>query len=217
MVITTIKDMESNVKLLLVDDHQLFLDGLSALLNKADSIEKIDTVNNGKEAYDLLQSGQYDIALIDLRLPIMDGFQLLQLLSDSSCLVPIIIVSASADPIDIDMAFNLGAMSFIPKSSSGETILHTIEQVMSGQKVFPDNNVTSLKPRAEQWASQHNITQRQLEVLRLMRQGLSNQAIAEQLSVSMATVKTHISAIFQALGTQSRSESSKKAHQLGLD
>ena len=162
-------------------------------------------------------SGQYDVALIDLRLPIMDGFQLLQSLSDSSCLVPIIIVSASSDPIDIVTDFNLGAMSFIPKSSSGETILNTIEKVMTGQKVFPENSASNLKSGVEEWAIQHNITKRQLEVLRLMRQGLSNQAIAEQLSVSIPTVKSHISAIFQALGTQSRSESSKKAHQLGLD
>ncbi|BDZ75326.1 DNA-binding response regulator [Methylophaga marina] len=205
------------MKLLLVDDHQLFLDGLTALLSKADSIDIIETVNNGQEAFEKLMSGQYDVALIDLRLPIMDGFELLQSLSDSSCLVPIIIVSASSDPIDIDTAFNLGAMSFIPKSSSGETILNTIEKVMTGQKVFPDNAASDLKPGAEEWARQHNITKRQLEVLRLMRQGFSNQAIAEQLSVSMPTVKSHVSAIFQALGTQSRSESSKKAHQLGLD
>ncbi len=205
------------MKLLLVDDHQLFLDGLTALLSKADSIDIIETVNNGKEAFDKLKSGQYDVALIDLRLPIMDGFELLKSLSDSSSLVPIIIVSASADPSDIDLAFNLGAMSFIPKSSSGKTILNTIEKVMSGQKVFPDSGASDLKPAAEEWARQHNITKRQLEVLRLMRQGLSNQAIAEQLSVSMPTVKSHISAIFQALGTQSRAESSKKAHQLGLD
>ena len=138
------------MKLLLVDDHQLFLDGLSALLSKADSIDIIDTVNNSKEAFDKLSSGQYDVALIDLRLPIMDGFQLLASLSDSSCLVPIIIVSASTDPIDIDTAFNLGAMSFIPKSSSGETILQTIEQVMLGQKVFPDSDMDKLKPKAEQ-------------------------------------------------------------------
>lgn len=205
------------MKLLLVDDHQLFLDGLTALLSKGDNIDAIDTVNNGKEALEKLQSGQYDVALIDLRLPIMDGFELLQSLSESSCLVPIIIVSASADPSDIDLAFNMGAMSFIPKSSSGETIAHTIDQVMSGQKVFPDQTNTPLTPQAKQWASQHNLTQRQLEVLRLMRQGLSNQAIAELLSIRMPTVKTHISAIFQALGTQSRAESSKKAHQLGLD
>ena len=61
------------------------------------------------------------------------------------------------------------------------------------------------------------MTRRQLEVLRLVRKGLSNQAIAEQMCLSVATVKSHISAIFHALGAQSRSESSKKAHQLGLD
>jgi NarL family two-component system response regulator LiaR len=208
------------VKILLVDDHQLFLDGLASLLLSNDSVSNIKAVNNGKEAFELLQTGLFDIALIDLRLPIMDGFTLLEALTATDNLVPIIIVSASRDPDDIRKAFELGAMSFIPKSSSGAVILSTIEQVLNGNVVFHNNSTlvnSGTSNSSEDWAAQHNMTQRQLEVLRLVRQGLSNQAIAEQLNVSLATVKSHISAIFQILGTQNRSESIKKAHQLGLD
>ncbi|KEA62928.1 Proline sensor-regulator PrlR [Marinobacterium lacunae] len=208
------------MKILLVDDHQLFLDGLTSLLAASERVESILTVNNGRDACALLKSGAFDIALIDLRLPIMDGFSLLEALSRAHSLVPVIVVSASRDPDDIRRAFELGAMSFIPKSSTGQQILETIEAVSKGELVYQsggDSAGDAHQFSSEDWAAQHNMTQRQLEVLRLVRQGLSNQAIAEQLHVSLATVKSHISAIFQILDTQSRSESIKKAHQLGLD
>lgn len=206
------------MKILLVDDHQLFLDGLTALLSSSDQVISIETVNNGRDAFDLLKTGAFDIALIDLRLPIMDGFTLLESLNNTNSLVPIIIVSASRDPDDIRKASELGAMSFIPKSSSGKEILSTIKSVLNGEIPIQNLDTPSIPlNKWEEWASQHNMTQRQLEVLRLVRQGLSNQAIAEQLNVSLATVKSHISAIFQVLGTQNRSESIMKAHQLGLD
>ncbi|GAA0792887.1 response regulator transcription factor [Marinobacterium sediminicola] len=207
------------MKILLVDDHQLFLDGLTSLLTGSDLVKSIKTVNNGRDALRLLKTSEFDVALIDLRLPIMDGFSLLDSLAKIHSPVPIIIVSASRDPDDIRRALELGAMSFIPKSSSGAKILETIEAVNRGEVVYHpfESSEPSLQAFSEDWANQHNMTKRQLEVLRLIIQGLSNQAIAEQLNLSLATVKTHISSIFQILNTRSRSESIKKAQQLGLD
>jgi two-component system, NarL family, response regulator LiaR len=209
------------MKILLVDDHQMFLDGMKALLTESDVVTAIEVVNNGRDALRRLQTGGFDIALIDLRLPILDGFTLLEEMNKRNNLTPIIIVSASRDPHDIEKAIELGAMSFIPKSSSGQKIIQTIRDVLGGKVVYSNNATATVSAifseESEEWAAQHHITQRQLEVLRLVRKGLSNQAIADQLSLSVPTVKTHISAIFNALGTQSRTESSKKSHQLGLD
>ncbi len=209
------------MKILLVDDHQMFLDGMKALLTESDIVTSIEVVNNGRDALRRLQTGGFDIALIDLRLPILDGFTLLEEMNKRNNLTPIIIVSASRDPHDIEKAIELGAMSFIPKSSSGQKIIQTIRDVLGGKVVYSNNATATVSAifseESEEWAAQHHITQRQLEVLRLVRKGLSNQAIADQLSLSVPTVKTHISAIFNALGTQSRTESSKKSHQLGLD
>jgi len=209
------------MKILLVDDHQMFLDGMKALLTESDVVTSIEVVNNGRDALRRLQTGGFDIALIDLRLPILDGFTLLEEMNKRNNLTPIIIVSASRDPHDIEKAIELGAMSFIPKSSSGQKIIQTIRDVLGGKVVYSNNATATVSAifseESEEWAAQHHITQRQLEVLRLVRKGLSNQAIADQLSLSVPTVKTHISAIFNALGTQSRTESSKKSHQLGLD
>ncbi len=209
------------MKILLVDDHQMFLDGLRGILAGSGLATEIDAVNNGQDALKKLLSGAFDIALIDLRLPIMDGFTLLAELNQRNNLTPVIIVSASRDPDDMQKAVELGAMSFIPKSSSGQRIIQTINDVLDGKVTYSNDGYptadTAFLNESEEWAAQHNMTRRQLEVLRLVRKGLSNQAIAEQMCLSVATVKSHISAIFHALGAQSRSESSKKAHQLGLD
>ena len=208
------------MKILLVDDHQMFVDGLRGILSASDLSAEIETVNNGKAALERLKSVKFDIALVDLRLPIMDGFMLLSEMSKCGNLTPVIIVSASRDPEDMRKAIELGAMSFIPKSSSGDRIVQTIADVMNGKVIYSnktDINEEDFLSDGALWAAQHNMTPRQLEVLRLVKKGLSNQAIAEQLCLSVATVKSHLSAIFHALGAQSRSESSKKAHQLGLD
>ncbi|WP_300427214.1 response regulator transcription factor [uncultured Thalassolituus sp.] len=209
------------MKILLVDDHQMFLDGLSAILSGSALEADVEVVSNGRDALTRLSEGTFDIALIDLRLPVIDGFALLSELAAINSLTPVIVVSASRDPDDIRRCMALGAMSFIPKSSSGQRIIQTIIDVMDGKTVFdsgaPVKDVPDFLAESKEWAALHNITPRQLEVLRLVRKGLSNQAIAEELFLSVATVKSHLSAIFHALGAQSRSESSKKAHQLGLD
>ena len=207
------------MKVLLADDHHLFLEGIRSVLKNIFSDVEFECVSNGHQALEKLSNNAYDVALIDLRLPGIDGFSLLEELSKSLCLTPIIMVTASEDPWDVDKTLELGAMGFVSKSSNGKQIQHAIESVLRGEIVKPSNNNQSntLNSTSTDWASQHNLTIRQLEVLRLMRHGLSNKAIAEQLFLSLATVKTHIVAIFQALGTQSRTEAIKKAQQLGLD
>lgn len=207
------------MKILLADDHHLFLEGMRSVLNGIFSDVEFECVSNGHQALEKLLGSAYDVALIDLRLPGVDGFSLLEKLSQSLCLTPIIMVTASEDPWDVEKTLKLGAMGFVSKSANGNQIQNAIESVLRGEIVQP-NHYAQLSGRSStpnDWASQHNITPRQLEVLRLIRHGLSNQAIADQLFLSLATVKTHIVAIFQALGTQSRTEAIQKALQLGLD
>lgn len=205
------------MKIFLADDHQLFLEGMRSVLANMGSDIQIDSAKNGREALERLTDDAYDIALIDIRLPNLDGFSLLTELYRTNNLTPIIIVTASEDPQDIQLAIDLGAMGFVPKSSTGKQIVTAINCVLKGEIVRPDGKGEASISNSINWASQHDITPRQLEVLRLIRHGLSNQAIATKLHLSTATVKTHIVAIFQALKTQSRTETIRKAQQLGLD
>ena len=209
------------MEILLVDDHQMFLDGLKSILMTSDLVNNVECVNDGENALKKLIGSDFDVALIDLRLPVLDGFRLLEAANDAGCLVPIIVVTASKAPEDIRKAKELGALSFISKASSSTQILDTISRVLNGELVFPSEDSTVYKMTRElqstDWADKHNLTKRQLEVIWLIKQGLSNQEIADQLFVSLATVKSHLSAIFKVLDVKSRTEAINKAHQLGLD
>ncbi len=204
------------MKILLADDHQLFLDGLCAILEVREAGAEIVCVRDGHAALQQLTEGNFDVALIDLRLPGCNGISLLEELCARNCLTPVIIVTASEDPDDRRQALEAGAMGFIPKSVSGQQIADALLAIKQGQMV--DLDVLEGMDQAQRdWARMHNITPRQLQVLRLARRGLSNQAIAEQLELSTATVKSHLAALFKAFDAQNRSETIEKARRLGLE
>lgn len=206
------------MKILLADDHQLFSDGLCSILMESNPENEVELVYNGKEALLKVSKCSFDIALVDLRLPEMDGFSLLEELSKTNCMTPVIIISASEDPDDIHRAISLGAMGFVPKSASGQQIVETINHVLiSGEITYPGVNLDVSINNKLHWASKHNISSRQLKVLRLMRKGLSNNEIATHLYISRSTVKSHVAAISDALSTKSRTEAIQMANHLGLD
>lgn len=210
------------LKILLIDDHQLFLDGLTAILYSVPGVQAIDSANDGKTALTMLQTGDYDVALIDLRLPLADGFSILQNMEQIGSLTPVIVVTASQDPQDIHRAKQYGAMGYMAKSASSGEILTAIHAVLAGELAFPDHTLSGVSrphtsPPQQHWARQHNLTTRQVEVLRLVKQGLPNQEIAQQLFLSLATVKSHISTLFKVLDAKNRAEAIRKAQQFGLD
>ncbi|WP_188693226.1 response regulator [Bowmanella pacifica] len=210
------------MKILLIDDHQMFLDGLTAMLFSIPGVQSIDSANDGKTALSMLQTGDYDVALIDLRLPVVDGLNVLQSMHQIGSLTPVIMVTASQDPQDIQQAEQYGAMGYLAKSASGREILTAIHRVLAGELVFPDHGLFGQRgaqssPSQQHWAKQHNLTRRQVQVLRLVKQGLPNQEIAQQLFLSLATVKSHISTLFRVLDAKNRAEAIRKAQQFGLD
>ena len=211
------------MKILLVDDHQMFLDGLTAILQRSENISQLQSVNNGHAALSKLEKEDFDVALIDLRLPVLDGFGVLQAAFERGILTAIIVVTASNAPDDVIRAKKLGAMGYISKSASSAQILDTISRVANGELVFPASSgpfnsaAQATSDYQTDWAGQHSLTPRQVQVVRLLKQGMSNQQIANTLFVSIPTVKTHIAAIFKILDVKSRAETISKIHQLGLD
>ena len=206
------------MKLLLGDDHLLFAEGTNAILSSFMPLVEIDVVHNGKDAYNKIVDQPYDAVLLDLRLPALSGFDLLRKLQEEHSLTPVIILTASDNPADAEQAIQLGARAFITKKCSGQEIVSTINRVLSGEiVVLADQEGAHALGGNTNWAKQHDITPRQLEVLRLVRLGLSNQSIADQLSISLATVKSHISALFTAFNAATRSEVVDRAQMHGLD
>lgn len=207
------------MKILLGDDHRLFVEGISAILRNYRPDIIVDCVYHGGDVVSKTCSDEYDLVLLDLRLPELNGFDVLEQLQHKLCLTPVIVLSASENPTDMKRAASLGARGFLSKKCSAQQIFSAIDRVMLGEVVFVESGQPNQLIKADQqnWCNLHGITPRQLEVLRLMKHGLTNSSIAENLCISQATVKTHVAAIFKAFNSSSRSESVSKAQLLGLD
>lgn len=207
------------MNILIADDHLLFIEGLKHLLHLQYTDIVIEEVTNGDDAHAALSgNNSFDCVLLDLKLPRINGFTLLEKLSKQGCLVPILVISSSEDPEDINVALKLGASGFISKSFAPAEMYEAIEIILSGG-IYTKNltHAECLSNKVNTWGQEHNITNRQLEVLRHVKNGYSNDEIASQLSITKRTVKAHLGALFEKLDAKSRTELVRKAHQLGLD
>ncbi|OOZ39432.1 DNA-binding response regulator [Solemya pervernicosa gill symbiont] len=215
------------MEILIVDDHQLFLDGLRHILAKLNSNVVITESNCAEDAITILDSSQsFDLVLIDLNLPGMDGMSILQRMHERRSLNSIIVLSAEEHPNTIKAALEIGALGFIPKSHSSKEMLSALQAVLDGEIYVPegiqkqiDNLTTTRPPKAAENNSQlkaSGTTKRQYDVLLLLSKGYSNKQISASLFLTEHTVKTHISALFNALSAQNRTECVQLAQHQGI-
>ncbi|MBL8895175.1 MAG: response regulator transcription factor [Rhizobiales bacterium] len=197
-------------RVIVVDDHPLFREAVRQALAAAFpgiSIAEAGTLDAVSEI--LAQDSDYDLVLLDLKMPGVQGFSGLVYLRAEYPSVPIAVVSASEEAHLMRRAIELGASGYIPKSSSAETMKRAIAAVLNGDIWLPedaaarsgsDNEVDQLARKLT------TLTPQQIRVLMMLREGLLNKQIAYQLKVSEATVKAHVSAILQKLEVDSRTQ-----------
>lgn len=203
-----------DTRLLLIDDHQIYLDGLSLTLGSLCEGVRLDHARNAAEALQLVREYPYDLILLDLQLPDSSGLSLMQKLRAADAMVPIAILSASNSPSDLETALQLGAAGFISKTTDGKTLLDAVTQLLYGAQVVIGD--TALKIDRQTSAREVGITPRQLEILDLLAEGLPNKVICQRLSLSEDTVKTHLKALFSSLDCHNRTECVTQARKLGL-
>ncbi len=203
------------MKILLVDDHKLVRAGLVLVLKQMeDGIDLIEA-GTGREAIEMAKTtSDIDLVLMDLDLPEGSGLEALTAINAKNPKLPVVILSAMEDQTMVSRAMELGARGFIPKSATGEVMLNSLRLVLSGGVCLPSGYGDV--PRGETNMEIPNLTQRQLEVLRLMAQGNSNKEIARVLGISENTVRVHISAIISAMDATNRTEAAYSAMRLGL-
>jgi len=196
-----------NIKALIIDDHPLFRDALELALIKSDitpsNIRCESTIENGIKA---LNTENYGLLLLDLNLSDSRDFEGLSKVRAFNQTIPIIIISATETEQAYNTAMTLGASGYIPKSSALEDITAAIKSVLSGQTVFPEK-VSDLSA-ASNSASQRlgSLTPAQHRVMNCLSDGLLNKQIAFEMSISEATVKAHMTAIFRKLGANNRTQ-----------
>lgn len=220
------------LKLLVVEDHSLVREGLVQVLRQLEKDTHVAEAGNCEVAMGLLaEDDDYDLVLLDLALPGVDGFQCLSMLREKHPAIPVVIVSAYDDIHTVNRAFRNGASGFVPKAYTTERLLAALSEVIRGNLYRPKdlmpvnlgNGVTS-SPAFSSNGGQDagtdpeslGLTGRQAEVLALIARGKSNRDIAYQLQLSEGTVKVHVTAIFKALGVTSRTQALVAAAQLGL-
>lgn len=210
---------------LLVDDHHLFLEGMRHMLERMDNEVHIDTTDSVQGALTKLQTGShYDLILLDLSLPEVDGFSLLKSLQTHSIVIPVIAVSSASDVSQIRKCLQYGASGFINKIATSDEMMQAIQTVLSGNIALPENLGSNLdialRPRKKNKVTQLNnerdIGARQIEVLELMNDGLSNKKIAETLDISEATVKYHVQILFKHFNVKNRISCLLKASEHNL-
>ena len=196
-------------RLIIVDDHPLFRGALKGALANGDGAMSVTEVGSLDELTTALSDGaSYDLILLDLTMPGVQGFSGLLYLRAQHPEIPVMIVSAREEPAVIQRAIEFGASGFVPKSQPVEVIREAVDKVLAGDVWIPQD--TSGNGSDEQTADLvrrlSTLTPQQVRVLMMLGEGLLNKQIAYKLGVSEATIKAHVSAILQKLGVDSRTQ-----------
>jgi len=196
------------MKILVIDDHALFREGLCYVLRKLEEHICILEASHYEQALELVvKNTDLDLVLLDLDLPGKDGFAMLETISEYYPATPVVIISASGHRADIKRALDVGAMGYIPKSTTSSVMLNAIRLILSGGIYTPSDVADN---------STAPLTCRQLEVLELMVEGCSNKQIAFRLELAEATVKMHVTNIFKGLGVNNRTQAAMTARKIGI-
>lgn len=197
------------MKALVVDDHPLYR---GALATVARSLFGPDAVQEAGSAEAAIALGTApDLVLLDFRLPGLNGAEAVQAFHSRFPRALIVVVSASDDRREAQAAMRTGARAFVHKTQSMEGIAEVIRQVLQGKTIEP--RWDTAPPRA---SDASGLTPRQLEILAMLCEGLSNKEIALRLGLALITVKMHVSAIFRALGVINRTQAVLAARRLGV-
>jgi len=212
--------------ILLIDDHPLLRGGMRFLLRSLDADLEMDEASNAAQALELVAARSYELVLLDLRMPGLNGMDALAALRAAVPGTPLVVLSAEDDPDVVRAAIEGGAMGFIPKSSMPEVLIQALRLVLAHGVYLPPaaleavHRVPAPSPSALRSGPGDNIppglTPRQMDVLRCVIKGQTNKVIARELDLSEGTVKAHLSAVFLTLGAHNRTEAVYAAAKLGL-
>ena len=204
----------SRIKLLLADDHTMFAQGLKSLLG--DEFDLLGTASNGKELVELATRLNPEIILVDISMPVLNGFDAVRQLKENGSEAKIIFLTMHDDTALLAEAFRCGASGYILKHSAGEELANAIREVAQGNKYI--SPLIRDLPADVMAGRQHriSITPRQREVLELIGRGLTMKEIAAELNISTRTAESHKYEMMQSLGVETTAELIRFSLRVGL-
>ena len=206
--------MSEKIKVMLVDDEQLIRSGLKIMLETYPDIEVIHQAGNGREAFECCKKEVPDVVLMDIRMPVSTGIEGTKLIKEAYPEVKIVMVTTFQDTEYIVEAMQYGASGYLLKDSSYEAIYDGIKVALSGKVVMDATVSEKLVMQSKAPASStektdissFGLTEREIELIRLVSQGLNNKEISEALFLSEGTVKNNISTILSKLALRDRTQ-----------
>ncbi|OQX51339.1 MAG: DNA-binding response regulator [Candidatus Aminicenantes bacterium 4484_214] len=211
---------QKKVRLLIADDHEIVRKGLRALLETRAEVEVVGEAANGREA--LSKAAQYrpDLILLDLVMPGKDGLEVIKEIKNNFPSVKILVLTSYSEEEKLAQALKEGALGYLLKDSSPEELLEAIKEVSQGKThLSPElafRVVRLMTGKTTPLSNSEFLTKRELEVLNLLAQGLSDREIAQRLFISPRTVGTHVSNILTKLGVKNRTQAVLLAQEKGL-
>jgi DNA-binding NarL/FixJ family response regulator len=213
------------IRVCLVDDQALVRSGLKALLGLLGGIEVVAEAADGEEAITVVATSKPDVLLLDVRMPRRNGVQVVQALAAKGNLPPTLLLTTFEDDSALIQGVKAGARGYLLKGASPETLLEAIRAVSGGGTYLYAPLVSDIAREGIRKSESLNngapdmlesLTERELEILRLMASGIGNREIAAALTLREGTVKNHVSSIFSKLGVTDRTKAVLRALAAGL-
>lgn len=212
MPTTDVVAATARASVLLVDDHALLRTGVANIINQEADLQVVAEAGNGEEALAAYDRHHPDVTLLDLRMPVMEGVEVVRRLRERDPRARVIVLTTYDTDEEISRALKAGAKAYVLKDISADDLVTCIRDVLAGKSYLAPAAAAKLA----EGVTRVHLTPRELAALRLMADGKSNKEIASELGISDRTVKTHLGHLFEKLGVTSRTEAVKVATRRGL-
>jgi len=200
------------IRVLIADDHVTVREGLAAIIGRQPDMTVVGEAAHGRDAVEVWRKHHPDVALLDLRMPVLDGVGAIEEIRQQDASARVIVLTTFDTDADISRAIKAGAKGYLLKDAQREDLLECIRKVHAGETSIPPALVAKLAAGM----SNETLTGRELEVLSLLSRGKSNKEIGVNLYISETTVKSHLRSIFSKLNVLSRTEAIAAASRRGL-
>jgi DNA-binding NarL/FixJ family response regulator len=202
----------ARASVLLVDDHALFRTGVAKIINQEPDLRVVGEAGNGVDAVEAYVRHRPDVTLLDLRMPVMEGVEVVRRIREHDPAARVIVLTTYDTDDEISQALKAGAKAYVLKDIAAEQLVGCIRDVLAGKTYIAPAAAAKLA----ETVTRVQLTPRELSALRLLADGKANKEIASELDISERTVKTHLEHLFAKLGVTSRTEAVKVATRRGL-